>query len=123
MTVTLVDGGTGDADGIADGVIDDPSGPAIELAASDSTITARVWGDRLGSGSNQPLGGVTMGLWRGDGDGTFEPGGDDQFVTSCVTGADGTCAFTSLPSGPYWVQQVSPPAGGVYASILTWAPG
>ena len=61
VTVTLVDGGTGDADGSADGIIDDPSGPAIELAASDSTITARGWGDRLGGGSNQPLGGAHHG--------------------------------------------------------------
>ena len=39
VTGELVDGGAGDADGIVDGVIDDPSGPAIVLAATDSIIT------------------------------------------------------------------------------------
>ena len=39
-----------------------------------STITARKWGDRAADGTNQPLNGATMGLWRDDGDGEFEPG-------------------------------------------------
>ena len=42
--------------------------------AALSTITARKWGDRAADGTNQPLNGATMGLWRDDGDGEFEPG-------------------------------------------------
>ena len=122
VTGELVDGGAGDADGIADGVIDDPSGPAIVLAASDSTITARVWGDRLGNGDNQPLPGIVMSLWKDDGDGRFEPRGADVFIAGCDTGADGTCSFPGLATGKYWVQQVAAP-GDTWFAIQTWAPG
>ena len=122
VTGELVDGGAGDADGIADGVIDDPSGPAIVLAATDSIITARVWGDRLGNGSNQPLPGIAMSLWRDDGDDRFEPRGADVIVAGCNTGADGTCSFPGLAAGRYWVQQVAAP-GDTWFAIQTWAPG
>lgn len=67
ITVTLRDGGRGDADGVANGVIDDPIAPAvatpIEVAASVHTCallssgTIRCWGPgdngRLGDG--QPI--------------------------------------------------------------------
>jgi hypothetical protein len=39
ITVTLTDGGQGDADGVANGVITDPGGPAIPLRI------AALWGD------------------------------------------------------------------------------
>ena len=55
-----------------------------------------------------------MGLWRDlNGDGNFQPGGADgaAFMT-CVTAANGACDFTGLAEGAYWVQEVSPPAGG-----------
>ena len=95
--------------------------------AALSTITARKWGDRAANGTNQPLNGATMGLWRDDGDGEFDPGTTaqtDAFVTSCVTGASaaGQCVFGNLAPGGYWVQEISgsDPAFNV---ITTWAPG
>jgi uncharacterized repeat protein (TIGR01451 family) len=90
---------------------------------SNSTITARKWGDRSSGGTNSPLSGATMGLWRDDGDGEFEPGaGDGNAIQTCVTGAAGTCAFTGLPNGGYWVQEISG-TNPAFAVITTWAPG
>jgi uncharacterized repeat protein (TIGR01451 family) len=89
-----------------------------------STITARKWGDRASNNVNQPLPGATMGLWRDNGDGNFQPtGADAPQIATCTTGADGTCAFSGLTAGPYWVMEVSPPAGGTWNAILNWAPG
>ncbi len=91
-----------------------------------STITARKWGDRAADGTNQPLNGATMGLWRDDGDGEFEPGTGDVFVTSCVTGAGGAaagqCVFVNLAAGGYWVQEISV-SNPAFNTITTWAPG
>jgi hypothetical protein len=66
-----------------------------------------------------------MGLWRDlNGDGNFQPGGaDGAAFTTCVTGATGACDFTGLAEGAYWVQEVSPPAGGTWNAILDWGPG
>jgi uncharacterized cupin superfamily protein len=89
-----------------------------------STITARKWGDRTGRTSNQPLQGATMGIWRDNGDGNFQPGGaDGASIATCVTLADGTCNFTGLAEGGYWVQEVTPPAGATWNAIHEWGPG
>ena len=95
--------------------------------ASLSTITARAWGDRAAGGTNQPLNGVTMGLWKDDGDGEFEPGTPgDAFVTTCVTGAGGAaagqCVFANLAAGGYWVQEISV-SDPAFSALTTWAPG
>ena len=97
----------------------------IAEVRAGSTITAHKVGDRSAIRTNQPLQGATMGLWRDlNGDGNFQPGGADgaAFMT-CVTAANGACDFTGLAEGAYWVQEVSPPAGGVWNAITEWGPG
>ena len=97
----------------------------IAEVRAGSTITAHKVGDRSAIRTNQPLQGATMGLWRDlNGDGNFQPGGGDgaAFMT-CVTAANGACDFTGLAEGAYWVQEVSPPAGGTWNAIADWGPG
>ena len=90
---------------------------------SGSTIIANKYGDRASNGTNQPLAGATMGLWEDDGDGEFEPGDDDgDPIDDCVTNAAGSCSFTLLAAGDYWVQELST-ANTEFAAITTWAPG
>ena len=48
--------------------------------------------------------GVTLRLYRDDGDGIFEPGGDDgAAIATTVTDADGNYLFSGLPPGFYFV--------------------
>ena len=63
---------------VADGVIDDPSGPAIERppATARSRPGCGVTAWATAAISHSPV--SRMGLWTGDGDGVFEPGGDDR---------------------------------------------
>ena len=97
----------------------------IAEVRAGSTITAHKVGDRSAIRTNQPLQGATMGLWRDlNGDGNFQPGGGDGAAfTTCVTAANGACDFTGLAEGAYWVQEVSPPAGGTWNAIFDWGPG
>lgn len=45
--------------------------------------------------------------------GTFDPATDLAVVpaTTCTTGADGTCSFTQVLAGNYWVVETTTPAG------------
>ena len=100
------------------------SPPPPPADAGSSVITARKWGDRASNGSNQPLSGARMGLWLDDGDGEFRPGaGDGVAIRTCVTDASGTCEFSGLGSGGYWVQELSAPSGNAWNAIMKWAPG
>jgi hypothetical protein len=71
VELTLVDGGPGDADGVVNGVIVDPSGPATVGAAVDDTPA----------------------------DGTNDPGGDTVTPTPNGGGGGGGSCFISVVSG------------------------
>ena len=43
MTITMMDGGLGDADGLADGVITDPGGPGVPLQPPTAGVAYPVW--------------------------------------------------------------------------------
>ena len=48
------------------------------------------------------IAGVDVNLYADDGDGTFEPGGDDALVGTTVTDTHGHYYFTGLTEGGYW---------------------
>ncbi|MHC4500613.1 MAG: right-handed parallel beta-helix repeat-containing protein, partial [Planctomycetota bacterium] len=52
------------------------------------------------------LEGWVIELYLDDGDGSFEPFGDDALISAQVTGADGSYEFTGLEPGDYWVREV-----------------
>ncbi len=67
-----------------------------------------VWNDANGNGAQDEgasygLGGITLRLYRDDGDHLFEPAGDDALVDTQVTDANGLYTFSHLPAGTYWV--------------------
>ena len=49
------------------------------------------------------IAGVDLNLYADDGDGVFEPGGDDALVDTTTTDAHGHYYFTGLTEGHYWV--------------------
>jgi MYXO-CTERM domain-containing protein len=59
-TLTLVDGGVGDADGVVNGVIVDPSGPVVLTSASGASTTSPA----AGGGAIGPFG-IAVGLLAG----------------------------------------------------------
>lgn len=60
--------------------------------------------DGLRGPSEPGLAGVTLNLYLDDGDGVYEPGGDDgSILATAVTDADGNYRFTGLAPGNYWV--------------------
>ncbi|MEW5736903.1 MAG: C25 family cysteine peptidase [Thermodesulfobacteriota bacterium] len=69
-------------------------------ASGTVTIGDRVWSDANGDGvqdAGEPgIAGVTVTLWRDDGDGLFEPGGGDTLVDTQVTTAGGFYLFTGV---------------------------
>ena len=68
--------------------------------AQGGAISGRVWYDENGDGveggapgnrgAEPGINGVTVRVYRSDGDGVFEPGGDDVLVATLVTASDGT---------------------------------
>ncbi|MCI5119178.1 MAG: Cna B-type domain-containing protein [Candidatus Electrothrix sp. LOE1_4_5] len=58
--------------------------------------------------NESPLGGVTVKLYKDDGDNTFEPGAgsgkDGDPIATVPTALDGSYLFENLPEGKYWVQ-------------------
>ncbi len=84
-------------------------------AATDSVICRRpasigdyIWNDANGNGiqdegAGYGINGVTVRLYKDDGDNTFEPGTDDTLVATQVTAGDGAYDFTMLHAGTYWV--------------------
>ncbi len=66
-----------------------------------------VWRDDNGDGQfdNEPvLANVTVNLYLDDGDGVFEPGGDDTLVDTTTTDGSGLYNFDSLDAGDYFVE-------------------
>ncbi len=67
-----------------------------------------MWNDGNGNGRQDDppgtgLNGVTLRLYRDNGNATFEPGAGDVLVATTVTAGDGGYLFAGLASGAYWV--------------------
>lgn len=76
--------------------------------AAPASIGDYVWHDANGDGLQNEgpgagLNGVTVRLYQDDGDGIFEPGGDDVLLDTQVTAGDGAYLFDMLHAGNYWV--------------------
>ena len=79
---------------------------------SSGSIGDHVWLDINGDGkqdlNESPLGGVTVKLYKDDGDNTFEPGTDSgedgDPIATVLTALDGSYLFENLSQGKYWVQ-------------------
>lgn len=76
--------------------------------AAPASIGDYVWHDVDGDGLQDEgpgagLDGVTVRLYQDDGDGIFEPGGDDVLLDTQVTAGDGLYLFDMLHAGDYWV--------------------
>ncbi len=73
----------------------------------DGSIGDFVWNDLDSDGNQDPgepgIQRVTLDLYQDDGDGVFEPGGDDTLFRSQTTDDQGAYDFIGLPSDDYWV--------------------
>ena len=80
---------------------------AVECIRGGS-IGDRVWNDADADGTQDGgengIDGVTLRLYRDDGDGTFEPGSDDALVGTRLTAGGGLYDFVNLDVGDYWVE-------------------
>jgi uncharacterized repeat protein (TIGR01451 family) len=60
-----------------------------------------------------PVEGATIGIYADDGDGVFEPGGEDGSALSTdTTDVAGTYRLDRLPAGTYWLEQAAQTTGG-----------
>ena len=111
----------------------DENGTSVPDAGDSVTIVCKqpasigdyVWNDANGNGlqdegAGYGINGVTVKLYKDDGDSTFEPGTDDVLVDTQVTAGDGAYQFTMLYPGTYWVDvdEASPALTG-----YTFIPG
>ena len=67
--------------------------------------------------------GVTVNLYRDDGDGTFEPGGDDALERTLVTAGGGLYDFTDLVTGSFWVEVDEAASATVLVDATPTTPG
>jgi len=94
----------------------DEYGQTLPTRYASSTIACKapasigdyVWNDANGNGlqdegTGYGINGVTVRLYKDDGDSTFEPGGDDVLIATQATATDGAYDFTMLHAGTYWV--------------------
>ncbi len=87
---------------------------SLDLGFGDNPVVGSigdtVWFDanRDGTeqGSEEGIADVTVRLYVDDGDGSFEPGGDDTLLSTMTTDSNGFYAFGSLLAGSYWVDPV-----------------
>ncbi len=117
--------GADPATGAGDNQADDPAGEVVTGLVKGETDTTRdfgfiggatigdrVWLDvnRDGIQSlNEPgLSGVTVKIYRDNGDGTFNSGTDTLVATPVVTDSNGNYSFAGLPPGNYWVDVTTP---------------
>ncbi|HIC88592.1 MAG TPA: hypothetical protein EYP04_04220, partial [Anaerolineae bacterium] len=79
------------------------------ICREPASIGDYVWNDANGNGlqdegAGYGINGVTLYLYQDDGDGVFEPGGEDGSpLKTAVTSGDGGYDFTMLHAGSYWV--------------------
>lgn len=64
------------------------------------------YGNPIQTVVTQDQAGVTIKLYKDDGDSIFEPGSGDVYVDSTVTDANGNYSFQDLAFGNYFVQEV-----------------
>lgn len=83
---------------------------AIDLAE----INGRVFDDFTGDGytAGEEVSGVSLQLYRDDGDSIFEPGTGDSLVNTMQTDAAGLYTFERLAAGSYFVLQAEQTVGG-----------
>ena len=109
---------TGDPDGTLDNQTTDPIvlGPGdvyvnadfgYQPSSSSSTIGDYVWldanADSVQDGNEGGIPGVTVALFRDDGDGVYEPG-IDKVIATDITDENGLYLFPGLPAGTYFVE-------------------
>ncbi len=87
---------------------------ALDLGFGDNPVVGRI-GDRVWfdvnrdgeqQGGEEGIAGVDVRLYVDDGDGVFEPGGDDTLSGTRTTNAEGGYGFFGLLAGDYWVDPV-----------------
>ena len=92
---------------IANNVASDASDTASIICREPASIGGRIWNDannnQVEETGENGINGVSVLLYKDDGDDTFEPGTDDVMVASQITSGDGRYEFTMLYAGTYWV--------------------
>jgi uncharacterized repeat protein (TIGR01451 family) len=97
----------------------------LYTCAQPAAIGDYVWQDANGNGlQDEPAGsglnGVTLRLYKDDGDGVFEPGTGDVLQATTVTSGDGGYLFDILHAGSYWVDiDQSTVPGGLSLTVGT----
>lgn len=88
------------------------------LASDLGAITGIIYRDATGDGftAGEEVAGATVNLYIDDGDGIFEPAGDDAPATAGVTDANGRYRFDGLAAGDYWIEQPAQTVGAVVLS-------
>ena len=92
---------------VSDAVAPDASSSASVVCRQPASIGDRVWNDtnnnQVQDTGENGINGVTVRLYKDDGDNVFEPGTDDVLVATQTTSGDGNYDFTMLHAGTYWV--------------------
>ena len=107
ISYSIVDGGPLDADGVANGIIHDPAGPAIRIDRGNSSIGNTIWLDKNANGKQDEgepgLENIRVKLiWYGP-NGKYDHGKKDDKVWRTDTNHNGHYKFENLPKGKYKV--------------------
>jgi large repetitive protein len=88
------------------------------LASDFGAISGLIYRDATGNGftAGEEVAGATVNLYSDDGDGVFEPAGDDAPATADVTDASGRYRFDGLSAGSYWIEQPAQTVGSLILS-------
>ncbi|HUE74450.1 MAG TPA: SpaA isopeptide-forming pilin-related protein [Pirellulaceae bacterium] len=88
------------------------------LASDLGAISGLIYRDATGDGftAGEEVAGATVNLYIDDGDGVFEPAGDDAPATAGVTDANGRYRFDGLAAGDYWIEQPAQTVGAIVLS-------
>jgi hypothetical protein len=107
VSYTITDGGAIDTDGITNGIIEDPAGPAIMISQfkGNSSIGNTVWLDKNNNGKQDDeepgLEDIRIKLiWYGP-DNDYDHGKKDDIILRTDTNHNGHYKFESLPKGKY----------------------
>ncbi|TWU03904.1 SpaA isopeptide-forming pilin-related protein [Neorhodopirellula pilleata] len=79
----------------------------LAVATDLANLAGRVFDDLTGDGftTGEQVAGANLNLYRGDGDGQFEPGSGDTEIRTTTTDANGNYLFERLTAGQYFVLQ------------------
>ncbi|HZL87502.1 MAG TPA: SpaA isopeptide-forming pilin-related protein, partial [Pirellulaceae bacterium] len=88
------------------------------LASDFCAISGLIYRDATGNGftAGEEVAGATVNLYTDDGDGVFEPAGDDAPATADITDASGRYRFDGLSAGSYWIEQQAQSVGSIILS-------